>query len=758
MHFLILGCVLGAACSIMFYEHPIAKKMQFISFDAFNKLYPREPTNQVVVVDIDESSLNTLGQWPWPRHVVGQIVKNLTDMGAKVIAFDMVFAEKDRTSPSFFAKDLPPEYQSKELSELLSEMPNNDEVFGQMIKKSGRVVTAFTAAKENETRRPPLLRRKLQFKKDNEAAINDLKKHVYHLKGAATNLPVISKYAAGSGAFMAQPEDDGIIRKIPIILRFKDKKTQDVKLYSALSLETARVGVNRRDYLKIGRRRNFNKIGDKENYGLSVFDTTYFINIGSSALTVPLSSDGYFWVHYRPRDTKNYISAYKAYDSHFFHSIRNKIKGKYVFIASSAEGLKDLRSTPLNVFVPGVEVHLNVLEQILQQRFLTRPQSMKSAEILAVLSAGLLMILLAPFINSLILAFICATVVFVFWVGAFWSYIELGVLIDPLFSSISVVLLFFSSVLFSYLRSESERQSVRDAFGFYISPDFMAELTKSPDKLTLGGEIRELTVLFSDIRNFTTISENMSPEVLINTMNDFLTPMSDEVMRYRGTIDKYMGDAMMAFFNAPLDDSRHTRHACEAALAMVDALAPVNEKVKAKAEEDGRPFHRLNAGIGINTGPCAVGNMGSRTRFAYSALGDAVNLASRLEGQTKNYGINILVGEDTARQVPEFAWLEMDLIRVKGKETPVRVYFLYGGEDIAASASFKKWQKLHNDFLANYRLQNFDIALKIIEKCRVYDSENVLEICYDIYELRIEAFKVNPPSREWDGVYIATTK
>jgi adenylate cyclase len=403
-------------------------------------------------------------------------------------------------------------------------------------------------------------------------------------------------------------------------------------------------------------------------------------------------------------------------------------------------------------------VHLNVLEQILQQRFLTRPESMKSAEIIAVLTAGLLMILLAPFINSLILALICVGIVVTFNVGALWSYIEIGVLVDPLYSSLCVVLLFFASVLFSYIRAESERQSVRNAFGLYISPDFMKELTKSPDKLTLGGEIRDLTVLFSDIRNFTTISEQMSPEVLINTMNDFLTPMSDEVMRYRGTIDKYMGDAMMAFFNAPLDDDAHPRHACEAALAMVEVLGPVNEAVKAKAEEEGRPFHRLNAGIGINTGPCAVGNMGSRTRFAYSALGDAVNLASRLEGQTKNYGINILVGEDTVKHVPEFAWLELDLIRVKGKELPVRVYFLYGNEADANEVSFKKWQEHHNNFLENYRLQNFDIALKILDKCRTLDTEGVLEICYDLYELRIEAFKVNPPPREWDGVYVATSK
>jgi adenylate cyclase len=369
-----------------------------------------------------------------------------------------------------------------------------------------------------------------------------------------------------------------------------------------------------------------------------------------------------------------------------------------------------------------------------------------------------LMILLAPFINSLILGLICITAIMVAFVGAFSLYIELGLLIDPLYPSLSVLFLFFSSVMFSYLRAEMDKASVRQAFGLYISPDFMKELTKDPEKLSLGGEIRDLTVCFSDIRNFTTISESMTPQALINTMNDFLTPMSDEVMRTRGTIDKYMGDAMMAFWNAPLDDEDHARHACEAALAMVKALDPVNEKLKIEAEAENRPFHILKAGIGLNTGPCAVGNMGSRQRFAYSTLGDAVNLASLLEGQTKNYGIDILCGEETSRLVPEFAWFEMDLIKVKGKEIPVRVFYLYGDDTISQTPQFQAWKTKHDEMLAAYRAKEFDQAIGLIDKCRALDKDFKLDAFYDVYETRIEAFMVNPPPQDWDGVYVATSK
>lgn len=758
MHFLMLSGLLIFACSLIVYENSHVQKLQFVSFDQFNKLAPREASGKVVVVDIDEASLQALGQWPWPRHVVGRIISRLKTLGAKTVSFDMVFAEKDRTSPENFLANLSDVSRADSVRETLEGLPVNDELLGQSIKSARNVITAFTAAQKDETRRDPLLRRPFQTQKDSQEALNALKERAYLLSGAATNLPVISKYSAGSGAFISLPEFDGIIRKIPLVMRYQAGDA--MHLYPTLALETARVSSHRKDSLKIGKRENFAvQRGGEENASLSVFDTEYFIKIGASPLVVPLAENGYFWVHYKRVDKENeYVSAHKIYDEAYEKSVIDQVKGKHVFIASSSEGLKDVRSTPLDVFVPGVEVHLNVLEQILQQRFLTRPKSLHGAEMLYIAVFGLLMIGLANFIGALALGSLCLAIIGMAMAGAYHAYVEYGLLLDPLYPSIAVFALFVASVMFNYLRSESEKKAVRGAFGLYISPDFMQELTKNPDKLKLGGEIRDLTVMFSDIRNFTTISESMTPEALINTMNDFLTPMSQEVMNARGTIDKYMGDAMMAFWNAPLDDENHARHACDAALSMTEVLVPVNEKVKAQAEAEGRTFYELKAGIGLNTGPCAVGNMGSRQRFAYSALGDAVNLSSRLEGQTKSYGIDILAGENTYQQVPEYAWLEMDLIQVKGKEIPVHVYCLLGNEADAYMHEFQAWKVMHNRMLEAYRSQKFNDALRLIGEAEELDQQGKLQKCYDLYRSRIKAFQKDPPPADWDGVFVATTK
>jgi adenylate cyclase len=319
------------------------------------------------------------------------------------------------------------------------------------------------------------------------------------------------------------------------------------------------------------------------------------------------------------------------------------------------------------------------------------------------------------------------------------------------------MVMFVLSSLLSYLKAEYERREIRGAFGLYISPDFMKELTRNPDKLKLGGEIKKLTIMFTDIRNFTTIAEGMTPEVLIHTMNDFLTPMSDEVLNARGTIDKYMGDAMMAFWNAPLDVDDHERHAVRAALRMRAVLAPINDQLKTRAAAEGRTFYPLNCGIGINTGPVAVGNMGSKQRFAYSVLGDAVNLASRLEGQTKVYGVNILLGEKTALKASDFALMEIDYIRVKGKTEPVRIYTVLGDESMV-STGFRAWQARHAQFLAAYRDGKFNDAMEHLDACREMDTTDRMGDYYMVFKMRIQAFRKTPPSLDWDGVYAATDK
>lgn len=434
-----------------------------------------------------------------------------------------------------------------------------------------------------------------------------------------------------------------------------------------------------------------------------------------------------------------------------------RVDGKIVFVGTSTIGLKDIRSTPLGLFVPGVEVHVNVVEQILQGKFLSRPDLISGAESLTIFVTGLLVIVLAPFVNALLLGLFSLFAIASGFALSWHAYTTWGLLLDPAYPGLAILLIFLVSTLLTYVRTESDRRQVKNAFGHYISPEFMEELTKNPDKLVLGGETRDLTIMFTDIRNFTGISERLTPAALTQLMNDFLTPMSDLVMQNRGTIDKFMGDAMMAFWNAPLDDPEHARHACLTALKMNEALRPINDRLQREAAAAGQEPVLLQAGIGLNTGPSSVGNMGSRQRFAYSALGDNVNLASRLEGQTKSYGVEILIGPATEKQVPDLATLELDLLRVKGKNEPVHVYTLIGDETVARSEDFKNWHTAQNQMLAQYRTMNFDAAETTLAECRTL-SGGRLSAYYDMYQDRITTLKTNRPSQGWDGVFVATTK
>jgi adenylate cyclase len=742
-HFLILLILLFAAVYFSGSPHDLRKRLQYATFDTYNKLKPRLPSDRVAIVDLDEESLKTLGQWPWPRSVMAQLIEELNALGARVIAFDVVFAEADRTSPMRIAQTLPVDEQYDSVRQALGSLPDNDAVFAQAIKKAGNVVMGFTRARPEETLRKPyhvvmptfLIKDRTPFFEDTFAA-----------PGIAENLPEFSQAAAGNGSFMATPDIDGIIRQVSLLVRYPPEKIGgfEPELYPMLGVEALRVDVDKSAHLMI-------RPSGKRN----ALDTDYLIRVAS--MNIPIESDGKLWVYYRHIDQDEYIPAFKLFDSALKESLRRKIEGKIVFVGTSAEGLRDIRSTPLDIFVPGVEVHVNVVEQILQGKFLKRPAIVSGVEAAIIGLAGLLIILFAPFMNVIILGVLTSGLMGCMFLGSWQAYKSEGLLLDPVYPSIALSILFLASSLLSYVRSESERRHVRQAFGLYISPTFMEELTKNPDKLKLGGEVRELTVMFSDIRSFTAISERLTPEELIHMMNDFLTPMSDLVMQNRGTIDKYMGDAMMAFWNAPLDDPDHARHACLTALKMNDALIPVNEGIKARAAAEGRTPILLNAGIGINTGPCSVGNMGSRQRFAYSALGDAVNLASRLEGQTKAYGVNILLSEETRRQVPDLAMMELDLIRVKGKEKPVRVFTLIGAADVAQSEAFKAWETAHNGFLAAYRASDFGCAAQEL-KTASDASGGHLDAYYDIFAARIAAFVKNPPAENWDGVFVATEK
>jgi adenylate cyclase len=740
IHFTILFVLLMALSIGVSQNNPVRERLAFIWFDSFYKHVERPSPDKVKIIDIDDISLSQpgLGQWPWSRRIVANMVDNLMAMGAVSIAFDGVLAEPDRTSPSNFKNVF---LQMGVDEQSAARLIDNDVLLTRAIERSGRFITGFS---HGSNQSEPFMQPDPQApEKGVFQAAQSVEKHfiqrAMRFESTALWLPFFERAAAGNGSFMALPENDGLIRRTKMVF------TDGARLYPSLSVEAYRVA------------RQLKQVGIARTQEEDDFITPYKMAFGSKV--IPLGEEGDVWIYYRKMGEDDYVSAYKtigAFDD-IDPKIKERVKGKILFIGSSAEGLKDLRATPINSFLPGVEIHANITEQIIQEAFFTRPDIVYIYENFYIMFLGGIMILITPFLSLIWVGFTFIVAVGLAFLASFKGVFEYQLLIDPVFPSISIFLIFAASTLLSYLRSETERKQVRQAFGFYISPDFMKELTKNPDRLKLGGEQKELTLLFSDIRSFTTISESLSPEALIQLMNDFLTPMSDLVMSNRGTIDKYMGDAMMAFWNAPLDDEDHARNACHAALQMNKALDPINDMLAAKAKEEGKSPLVLEAGIGLNTGPASVGNMGSKQRFAYSALGDTVNLASRLEGQTKQYGVRILIGENTRKQALEFAALELDLIQVKGKQEPERIFVLLGTDEMAQSDMFKKWQDIHNEMLAAYRAMKWDEAMSRAQTCQEISGEGMTGF-YNMFMERITALKQEPPPADWGGIFVATSK
>lgn len=736
VHAVLLILVLLGLASLRQTDYSLLASLHNATFDSFNVFYPRVSNGQVVIVDIDEASLqdNQFGQWPWPRYQIARLVDKLSALGAKTIVFDMTFSERDRSSPAELLKTLPDSPARLDLKKLLETYPDHDSLLAQSILASKRVVTGFTAAAGEYPL--PILRQKIVVSPEASPVF----KHSWHIQHAASNLDALESVAAGNGCFCVKPDLDGIIRRVPLFIKIgADNDDDESGFYPSLALEGARVSVDRRAYYKV------RALTAQE---FTQFSYPFLVMIGPH--NIPLDAQAMFRVHYDADQSGHYISVRDVMSGNIDSA---RIDGKIVLVGTSAAGLRDIRSTPLNLYIPGVAVHRNIIEQILDGHYITRPDGIYGAELMLAFFSGLVIIGLTPFINSFLLTCFTTLIVAGEYGTALYLYVYHGMQFDPVYPSICLSVVFVLATLLHYIRTESERHSIETAFGLYISPDYMNELTQNPEQLRLGGETREITVMFTDIRGFTSLSEHMTPDALVQLMNDFLTPMSDEVMKYRGTIDKYMGDAMMAFWNAPLKDEQHARHAAQAALAMNRALAPLNARLQSEAQMRAQAPLLLKAGIGVNTGAAAVGNMGSKQRFAYSAMGDAVNLASRLEGQTKEFGVDILIGEATYAAIPDFAALELDLIRVKGKTLPVRIYGLFSETQ---DELFKTLILPHMAMLDLYRSGKWDEARALISQCRSLGYGPMANY-YILLEKRIAALAQDPPPL-WDGVFEAKTK
>ena len=520
--------------------------------------------------------------------------------------------------------------------------------------------------------------------------------------------------------------------------------TLNDKIYPSLVAESLRVAQDASTFI-------IQAVGASGEEG---FGETGLVSFKVGAVKVPTDENGQIWVRFTGDIPERYVPAWKLLDG---SAPAEKLEGHIVLIGTSAAAMKDLRATPLDPAAAGVSLHAEALETILTGNFLNRPDFAHGLEVVASFLLGLLLIWLLPKWGSVWCAVLTFAAIVGVVAGAWYAFDVYNWLLDPIYFSVVILVIYLTQSLLIFLATEAERARVRGAFGMYLSPALVEQLASDPEQLKLGGEMKDISIMFCDVRGFTSISELYDPEGLTQLINKFLTPMTQVIMDRMGTIDKYMGDCIMAFWNAPVDVPTHVAEACNSALTMFEKLEELNTELEQEAVSNNKEFRPLKIGIGLNTGSCCVGNMGSNQRFDYSILGDDVNLCSRLEGQSKGYGVDIVISETTKIAAPEFATIELDLIQVKGKTVPVRIFALIGNSEVQDSEWFKDMSAVHAELILEYRNQNWKKAKTLVSKAREAAGKK-FDGLYDLFDARIEEYKSNPPGLDWDGVFVATDK
>jgi len=738
--------VLMNALFLRIADPPALSRLRDIAFDNYQRLKPREFTadTPVRIVDIDEAALAQFGQWPWPRTIVARLVEKLAEKGAAVIAFDVVFAEPDRSSISQVVKALPDDQLSNELKRLAAKAPDNDQVLAAAIKEAP-VITAFAFEATGLSGAP----RRFGGVAHNSGEANArsvpemIAQFIPQQSGVVKTIEVLESAAKGNGS-VTTDVGSAIVRQVPMLFRLTGQRNED--LFPALSIETLRVVQGASTYLvRWAGAQGFESFGERTGVGA--------IRVGSVA--VHTDAQGRVSLYDTGHRPERFVSAADVLNDKV---PVEKIDSHIVFIGTSAVGLKDLRNTPLQNSVPGVEVHAQLVEQILTQNFLERPDYADGAEFLYLATIGLIFVVLLPRLRAATMFLVAALFITIGIAVPWLAFTRIHLLFDPIYPPATLAAIYITGSALSFMRTERDRREIRGAFNLYLSPDQVEAVVRNPDLLALGGEQREITVMFTDVRGFTRISEQFDPEGLTRFMNRLLTPMTELIQERRGTIDKYMGDAIMAFWNAPVDVPHHAQRACETALAMEARLAELNGVWKAEAEAEGRPHIPVNMGIGLNTGVATVGNFGSTQRLQYSCLGDEVNLASRLEGLCKTYVVAVIVGENTWRQAADFAMVELDLVMVKGKTKPERIFAVVGDAAMTQRPEYQTLVDRQAAFLLLYRTGSFAECLPVIEECA--EAAKALgwrQGYYDMMRRRVDGLIDDSPA-DWNGVYVATEK
>ena len=692
---------------------------------------------ETVIAVIDEKSLAELGRWPWPRTTIAKLVDILKIHGAKAIGFDIVFAEPDENSSLKTLYELTQDARKigitdKRLRALLGEkkaLADNDAILARAIKKAQNVTLGyfFHISKKEVAH---LTEQDIEATIENisgskysmiKAAKNVNETAIVHAYAAAPNLKQLSEAAENSGYFNAFPDSDGAIRWSPLVIKFRDT------YYSSLAMSLL---IQYLDWpmcvLNLG------------EFGVE--------GIKIEKMEVPTDDTG--------RVLVNYLGPAKTFPHYSVSDIMNgrlspdTFRGKIVIVGATATGIYDLRVTPFSTVYPGVEIHATVIDNILHQNFLKQSWWIKFLDVLSIIIVGLIMGLLIPRLKA-----ISGIMISLLFIGAFITanitlFSRYNMWLNLIYPVLTMLAVYLVITVYRYITEEREKKKIRNAFQYYLTPSVIAEMLKDPSKLKLGGDKKQLTVLFSDIRGFTTISEQLSPEGLVHLLNEYLTAMTDLIFKYDGLLDKYMGDAIMAVYGAPLDQPDHALRACRTALEMLHTL----KKLQAKWSAEEKPY--VNIGVGVNTGDMVVGNMGSQMRFDYTVMGDSVNLSSRLEGINKEYGTNIVISEFTYAIVKDELYCrELDAVRVKGKKLPVKIYELLCERKDAEQC--RPFVELFETGIAKYKQALWDEAIAAFQK--VFEAKPD-DPPAKLYITRCQELKENPPPQPWDGVFTMTRK
>lgn len=725
---LTIGLIITILTSGLYIFKPAyIKFMEYKLYDIFfQKVYSKNTTNSVAIVDIDEYSLEKFGQWPWPRYRIALLLQKIHAAGAIAVGIDILFAEPDGTSPAVLKKILKRDLQVDiEFSGLPSALLDNDELFSSILQKGPYVLGySFYFEGDNNIKTKSITPPFLSFAEVHKTGAAKASDYLWQAVNMIQPMPIFLKKADNAGYMNTITDRDGVLRQVPLFICWHKNIYPQLALATLLTAFKNKIPV---PIIKVTR-------GGIES-----------IKIGDTI--VPLKRDGTMLLNYRgPSHTFPYISAGKLLQDKVNPK---KIKGKIIFLGSSASGLYDTKISPLDQVFPGVEVHATIVDNILSQDFIHRPDWIPGLELISIIVWGIIITLLIGWANSELTLTITLISGVISWYGGLWALKHLNIWLSPFFLILTLILNFSILNMLKFWFSEKKRRFFRSAFSQYVSKAVVDQIAKSPEKLSLQGEEKDMTILFSDIRSFTTISESLSPSQITMLLHDYFTPMTRTIIKNHGTLDKFIGDAVMCFWNAPVNVNNHKKFAVKAALEMLDALDELNKTFMQKYGL------QINIGIGIHTGVCRVGNMGSADLFDYTIIGDNVNLASRLEGLSKFYGVKLVVSEAILKEnLSNILTQELDFVRVKGKIKPIRIYTVYSSKNRDIN-QLQNELKLYHQALKTYKKKDFNDAKKYFNELTISYPEKKL---YQFYKERCAFFIKNCPDENWDGVFTHTSK